>query len=1089
MLSRITDARHLPAVGAPIAPQFETPGPYRPGMDVPVVFALTNLDAETTRNVCVRFLGEGLTFNPATITIDSLAAGNRIDVRTSATILPVNGKRQVKLYAEVRASKKPLFRSTEVIAPVVTRSEIHLEAFDEIDGVSLTVHNKGDIATNVRLVLVGDGIPSADPPETTFAPDGRRAVSDPIPLDVASSVSLTLRGATIDRIIAVADDGERTTTEPQRRRAGGPRLAEPDFALETPENGIRRGDVVRFALTIENVGDEPATAATLLLTLPDGMRPLDDTITINYARPAPGELDFADHQLRLALGLLNPSLLATVRGALFVENTLPNDDESVDLLATITAQPDLTVSAAAELTVDQRPAFAPASTFLGPLDDNDDGFVIVASVTNGDPVPIPRTRIRWNLLNLLPRADALREDGSVVTFQPIAFEATPTLITDIGTLGAYATATVTLRLRPVLSNAERRHLEVAATVLTATSELSLGVQERDVNGHPDLHRSFLELTERRPLQIGMPIDVKLHLCNDGDAPAHDVRIKLDLPDTIETSLVSPEGASGWTSVFPTLPPGGMAAMPFTFRLIGPPPGETTTIRVRLDADAHAPIDLEPIVFDTPTKPLVDPPTIIVSTLDDGNLAVSVTVTNLGAGIARNVVLTVPDDGTIIRRSTAIDNVPIADRGTTSPLIGGLALGDLPSRAYREISWHASPRDSLSYRARATVSSDNAPTVDAISAPRRPRTQAPIAFALPAPRRIEDTSAWRALGPAVDSGPSFVPPPAASHRPTPHAIPAPPAPYSDVPLNIEMDPSVDECATPYPEDPFVLPPDPAPAPTAPPANPPPYDDFEASPDALPEFPPLDFDPYAPARTIDAPDESSAPFASPVDKPLTAYHDPASVIPLHSVYDVPVAPEPPSQAEPPVEASFSAVVTNVRTRRALRLAHSIRTLKGLSWWRHIIILRSLLADDVPGDESALSAYADLRDALDAAVMNCAPPLFDPAFTVSEPWVDTLHENDPLAIANVKAYGALTGVGALAAVRTTGELDRALTALLPTTFGQSAVDAAFLPYRARLVTTLSDSTIVALDGDSRRTKFSRMTNPSLDEALNVFLASVPL
>ena len=1103
------------------APQFERSGPFRPGMDVPVVLPLHNLRDDDESDIEVTFHGEAVSFATPQLTVGHIAARSSIDVRTNATVLPLNGKRDIAVWAEVRSRSGTVMKTAVANAPIFARPELALAAFENEGETRLSICNKGDAPTTVCLSVFSDfPLPAhARLRDQPIALSGHANIyqSPEIELGAGEEVPLVIAATGIKQVTITDHAGNRTAARPQVVRSLTPVLEPVTLNVTSAKEGVRQGDVLPFSFALRNGGHVVVEEVTAELHIPEHFRLLHETITVDDVRLVPARRTINGQTALLELGRVSLGAQVIVRGTLVVDRNDHSQFESVDITGALRAKQLDELALHAEIYFDHRPAFAQSTTYLGDFVHlPDGGYEISAVVTNAEDHPIERVRIRWDLLNLLPTRSPRRANGESIDLQPTSLDGRPALVTNLGTLAAHASETVTIALRPIVQQTNERdanagglaerELAVRAILLAGDGAIPLGESREQLAGQARLGQSAIVVTDERPLRIGVPVDGILDLRNEGDAPAYDVRIRLDMPPYVEATLPQAGNAAGWRTMCAVLPVGVQIKTPITFLLTGPPSQTTTTIRVQMDADGCAPMELPAIELHTPTRAVIDPPIVRAEPIDDGYIAISARIANNGDGIARNVVAHLPQDPAdlpALPRSTSVDGMPVDDRGARSPLMAGLVLGELLPGAFRDISWIVAPNDELAYRARLRVSYDEGEVTIGTSAPRRPRLDSAFRKALPVARMLDNSvpagyGAREATISLIEHGPRGL---ASDLSNQPPAAALPPDLYDrtlfvgdlgtaalageserpalgageDLRLDIPQpsaapELAVGEASTPGPPTSASTSSEPA---TDEQPNPVEAVQHEASPEGLADDPPQS----AYIKEEPSPDSDRSVMDAALDLP----EESPAVLQLTEVQVEEAAHDGPPSIH------FASTLGDPHVRRTLRLAQQLLAVEGIGWWRHVLMLRSFLAASVPGDEAAQHAYADLREAVENGVMEAYPKILVPSFALSPAWVASLHECDELAFDALKRYAEGSSMIPVPASATAAELDAALTGLLPKTLGETSVDAELEPYVKRLIGVFANPEIRALDDAARYTRFGKMPNSTLDELLSNLWACV--
>jgi hypothetical protein len=898
-------------------------------------------------------------------------------------------------------------------------------------------------------------------------------------------------------------------------------IADPTFVLNPPPNGARHGELVPFALTIGNVGDLPIGDLTLQLALHEGLEIAEETVSVDDVRVLPSDMRYQDGAVLISPGIVEAGATATLRGLLRVRVPDPRDVDALAVVGTLSGSGIPTFRIDGEIPIDHRPAFARGTTFLAPLEYDGDVFTVAATVTNPEALAIERLRIQWDIAEAKVVGPAIKDGDHETPLRPTALDDRAALFTDLGTLDALARTTVMLRLRPHRTDADHRTMRVRATLLAGSERVLLGEVERRVAAEANLTASQIEILDHAPLRLGLPIEAQLTLRNDGDGPARDVRIALDLPDYLATNLPDVGNGSRWRTVAGNLPAGSSLSTAIVFELTAPPGTDEITVPVSIDAEGCAAVALTPIHFATPSDPLVDPPEIQVNALDGGQLLFLSRIINRGDGIARGLSVRVADGELIVLRSTEIDGYIVDDIGPRSALVDGLAIGDLPPGAFRDVTWITAPLDEGAYRMRVFVRDQNGSEVDAQSIPCRPRFEQNLAKALPDPRRLDNRTTLErsvrrptvsrvdepalpanervALGGGGDEAPSNALPPPRDNVPAPlaeeqetshvqHALPRPPEPSASdartddvhhddtaqrtqAPEAAQHDPATARYEAAL-EDALDVQPE-VPATPA-------YEQQQAAEIAPPPVASTSQSHETEEPVAAAADQHGAEHERHPDEPVPAGDAPEAIPPTAGDHDL--------RADGGEDETQSAILVadphDPRLSMRFEVVRALTGVVGIGWWRHILAARALMAPTVPGNPEAREAYARLYNAFDEPLRAIYPTLFSEPLHANTEWVAKLSANDEVARAALTPFLATThlplteGKGAM-------YLDTMMPQLLPDDFGQASEP--MQNYKRELRRVFGYSSIAQMDEAARLARYGGAPHATLDTILEEVIREV--
>jgi hypothetical protein len=756
-----------------LAPTVAVRGPVKPGDHFPVSFPLRALGGTDGKNVRVRFLAEAAKCDPEYRDLGALDVGQSIVATTFATVSPLNGKRSVKIWTEVECGDQSV-QSEAIMIPIAARGHLVLSAEDDGTELAVSVTNDGTAPLAVLLDLATPDHIHAD--DLELAENGTDIyTSSPFTLGVGEGRVIRVRGGSVDHVVARSSDGERASALPLRREPVAATVLDASLHVEAPETGVRRGDMFALVGTVIVRGPIAASDVVLVLGPIAGADVRVEEITIDGIRPIAPDLEWQAEKLHIRLGHLAGGRSMSLRMPLRVTIDDPKAIDALRVDADLQAAGIPTQALSVDIAVDRRPAFLSTSTYLGPIIDRDDRFSVLAQITNADGGRIERVRVRYETSDVVPDKIVLisRNDGEPQEspLRPSALNEAANLFVDLGALDAGERVRVVMPFRPARGQDGFRTMIVRATLLADDETLPLGTAERRIPGRVDMRASSVRRLDASALRLGMPTEMKLQIRNDGDSPAHDIRLSLDLPSSVAASLPEPADGARWRPLIPMLPPGGAVETTLTLYLQSPPDAGHAIVRVSIDAREQSELSLATLDFETPSDPLIDPPRVRTLALDDGHIALIARVTNHGDGTASDVVIWVEDANDILLRTTSVDGQAAPDRGARPILAEGLRLGDLEPGAYRDVTWVAAPPTADPYRCTVAARVGAKGEVMRTSTiPTRPRHRTGVSTPLPSARRIgaEDdlAASIAALRPgvpdraqariALDAAPSLAP---------------------------------------------------------------------------------------------------------------------------------------------------------------------------------------------------------------------------------------------------------------------------------------------------------------------------------------------
>lgn len=1122
-----------------LAPTVTVRGSVKPGDNFPVSFPLRALGGTDGKNVRVRFLAEAAKCDPEYQDLGALDVGQSIVATTFATVSPLNGKRAVRIWTEVECGDQSV-QSEAISIPISARGHLVLSAEDDGTAIAINVLNDGTAPLAVLLDLASPDELHSD--DVELSANGTDVfTSNAFTLGVGEGRVIRVRGGSADHIVARSSDGERASALPLRREPAAATVLDASLHVEAPATGVRRGDMFALVGTIVVRGPIPASDVVLVLAPLGGADVRVEEITIDGIRPIAPDLNWQDDKLHIRLGHLAGGRSVSLRMPLRVTIDDPKAIDALRIDADLQAQGIPSQALSVDIAVDRRPAFLSTSTFLGAIVDLDDRFAVHAQITNADGGRIERVRVRYETVDVVPDKVVFisRNDGDPQEspLRPSALNESANLFVDLGALDAGERVRVVMPFRPARGQDGFRTMVVRATLLADDETLPLGIAERRIPGRVDMRASSVTRLDESPLRLGMPTEMKLQIRNDGDSPAHDIRLALDLPNAVAASLPEPADGARWRPLIPMLPPGGAVETTLTLYLNAPPAAGHASVRVSIDAREQSELALATLEFDTPSDPLIDPPRVRTLALDDGHIALIARVTNHGDGTASDVIIWVEDAADILLRTTSVDGQPAPDRGARPVLAEGLRLGDLEPGAYRDVTWVAAPQTAEPYR--CTVAArvgEHGEVMRTATIPTRPRHRTGVSTPLPSARRIgaEDDLAASIAGlrPGVPDRAQLRIPLEGAPTPAPR-VDVPPAIASDAVAALtggsdRLPPAVDAAASEHDlqarlaaaASSIPAPPPPEPAPLAPPEPRPSAavttgnageggtdTSGDRAEPVVAAAPPVEGAATVVPPVVDeaAHDGSGAAGArsetqSQAQTEIESHgngadHDGDHTGDLLDEVDTPVTPVNASgdqTAQPTVQRGerFTIVSSFLapNVQKARRMAQSMIDIQGLGWWRHVMFIRTMLPERMPIDGPALEAWNSLRDAFTEPLNRVFPTTLNDPFHATDAFVEALSVNDSDAIAALDVLLADQRVPIFVGTATGSTmLDVALPSLLPDTLGDELLDQAWAAYKAAATRLFASASIQAMSEAERRIKYTN-ANATLDEALGFVLRDFP-
>jgi hypothetical protein len=711
-----------------LAPQFDRPGPYPPGATVPVTLPIRNERPTAETNLWVLFHGDGCTLDPKEVHIDKIAGREQQNIETTATILPtIEGRRQIRVWAELTGSTVGPVTTAEAHAPISVRTGITLSD----DGNAILITNDGDLPTDITLQVEQPFLTTA----ITFADSH---TSDPFTLQPNQQRHIPNDGY-VGRIIAHANNGERAIIHRRTADKATPVL-EVHLEIETSDNGARHQDLCPFILSITNAGNIAARETEMNLSLPEGVSVALDLLTIDDVRVLTEDRTLSPDLFNLQIGRLAPGATTIARGAFIVSAGTTNDDTTLTFEGFIKADNTQPTPLHRGISIDHAPLFVPHSTYIAdPVEKDDGSLQLDVVITHSEARPISNAYLQLEVHGARISSVGNGTLGTY-TLQPTTVANRNVMNVKLGRLDPDQRIIARIQLAPTPSNEQEHKIDIHAALLADGHNINLGTREYTIPGKADLRQSTLEQYGAGPLRLNMPSTIYLSLRNHGTVPAKDVRVAFELPhDVVIDMPTEPHGR--WYPLVAALPPGGSAGMPITIHLIRPPTAPKLVITAAVDAENAHDFALEPIAVDTPSTPDIRATEPNTRALEHGMIAVATRISNEGDGTATGVVLLVPNTDHPMPRTTTVDGSLVAEDTTASVLIEGLDLGDLPPGTFREITWIVAP-PAKSYRANITVTSTNSDHPKGIKRSSKPTTshlRHGFATELPDARLLDDVT--------------------------------------------------------------------------------------------------------------------------------------------------------------------------------------------------------------------------------------------------------------------------------------------------------------------------------------------------------------
>lgn len=719
-----------------LAPQFLHPGPYAPGSSVDTLLPLRNESHQPERNLRLRFVSDSdiVSIHPEEVEIERIGGKEQIEVKTTVHVLPdVVSSRTVKVWAELVGNTTGHLRTATAIMQINAVAKISLD-MDEQDVI---VRNEGDAPTSVQMLF--DPVPLGEDGRPRFACTDQGIVES-FTLAPRSSFAFSV-GAYTGIVSARTAEGERTVLRCDRVQQTIPAI-DASFTVSSPPDGARHGDLSLFTLDLHNLTGVAAHDIVLDLALPGGLKLVPDLLTLNDVRVLQQDTLVADDRAQIRCGRLAPNADSQLRGAFTITADRYSEEDVLDIDGFVTARAAERVRVRAGILLDREPQFSRNTTYLDDIEQMPDGRLRVRCIiTNSEPQNLQNSSVNIRLHGA--RISQVREfvgfhrEERTLPLQPSISDGPMTRVS-LGSLERDSRRELEILLEPTPTGSMQHHVGIAAVLLVDSYPISLGEHTKLITGRVNLTES--ELSRRQndesPLRLGMPVTINLQLKNSGSVPAHDVRVALRHPEQIDVELpVEREGR--WYRLIPHIPPGMAAGLPITLSLIEPINQYDVEIVAEVDAQGSEPVTLRAIRVRTPASPCVELSPVVVTSAPAGLLNVGVRVSNVGDGVAENVSITIPMDDHPLPRTAKIDEAPVQEEGTLSPLVEGMVLGTLVPGTYRDVYWMVAPGTGP-YQAHVSVRYDGAEEVRAVSQPTTQHIRAGFAVALPDARRIDTT---------------------------------------------------------------------------------------------------------------------------------------------------------------------------------------------------------------------------------------------------------------------------------------------------------------------------------------------------------------
>jgi hypothetical protein len=1110
----------------------------RPGESVEVCLPVRPLAGRASSSeIVVVFRADGARCEPERVNLGVIPASQTAVAVTQATILPINGHAEARIWAQVVAGEHE-WESEPVLVPIAARAAITVGALTDDDRTTVMVLNGGDRRTTVHLEIGAHDEPRCD----TLAITSMQAnafASEPFALDPGESAVHIVVSRDISLVTAISADGERAAATPRRALSSRTARIMPRLEMQPPHDGVRRGDIVPVRLALRNAGAAAASRIDVRYRRTPALEMLRDGLTIDGVRVIDADYLETDALATVRIPNLAPDAETVLDLSLRVDLVDVRDVDVLGVAFTV-ATAGVEYHIDGELLVDRRPAFSQTQTYLEAIEEDAEGvdrWFVRGVVTNAESTALEQLRVRIDTAEIAPdTAILIEETGQWVGLRPIALAGGASLYADLGTLAAGERRSFRFGFTPERTDGHSRTLRVAAALMINDDVIPLNAQERTIPGRVDLSASSLRASSANDLRIAIPVDASLEIRNDGFAAAYDVRLALEMPAGLGSTL--PPAASGrWRPITGMLPPGGAIRTAVRFFLTEPPSGEDVVVTAMLDARNAEPVTIGELRFSTPTAALVDAAHIRATALADGRLAFNARVANKGDGTAEDIVVRVVDVDGIVARSTTFDGIPVDDHGAVSALVAGFRTGPLGPGEYRDIGFVVAPKDSEPFRLAVGVTAAGCAEIVSRSVPARANIQPSLAPGFPEPRRltgeatldriarrptvrvVEEPSRDRQSNddaPKLGSNetarstaalaPGYLPETigGATHAAS-AALAASDAPRA---LTVGIAPTA---AVPEQRVPQEVPPE-RPASIA---EPTPISLASAAPNGavVDELPPVAPRPVAavvaaephpafPSGEVVAPAPSLADpvHATSSDSPVA----PAFAADAHAPADAPEPVRAPEAEAPRDQTPADELGTHIAlvednmpqtfsTPRAI-MGHELAFVSSLpkqdmaGWWPHVIATRLLMLKVVHASPTAAQTYAEFRSLLVESARSVVPRLLAPDFTPDEAFVAALRRNDDRARELMpELLREFDRIPAHDADRYT-QLDAFVPNFLPDEVVDDAeLSSAVKAYKERTIRLFGFDARLRSSDDANRDVYSAQPNATLDGALEQVASAI--
>lgn len=292
------------------------------------------------------------------------------------------------------------------------------------------------------------------------------------------------------------------------------------------------GDTLSYTLVARNLGPSPLTAIRVTDPVPPELGYIPEP-SGSVQRPLTPEYDASDRILTWEIGVIGPGESVTLGFRARVNDGVPSGTRVANL-ATIETHETLPVVSNPAFTLIQYPDLLVTKTADRSEIVVGEEVVFTVTVQNRADGPTDSTWVRDTVphgFDYVTGSTLMQRDGEILSTADPGAAGDPVVLTwDLGRLGAYATVTLSYRMRATGEAGPGMHdNQVVACGVTQSGETLCTEPVVATVGVVVPSLTLTKTTYERSVDLGDPVLYRITLRNNTAAPVHDLEIRDHLP--------------------------------------------------------------------------------------------------------------------------------------------------------------------------------------------------------------------------------------------------------------------------------------------------------------------------------------------------------------------------------------------------------------------------------------------------------------------------------------------------------------------------------------------------------------------------------